>query len=97
MIELDILSKADVTLDGQPRAWRSPADKARTAESRALQQSEFHPDAFTGEDAFKLDDRAGDDFASGTSRRSFMKIMGASMAFAGLTGCRRPAEEILPY
>ncbi|MEM6784407.1 MAG: hydrogenase, partial [Bacteroidota bacterium] len=112
MIELDILSKADVTLDGQPRAWRSPADKARTAEVRALQQSEFHPeafaedafaedafagDAFAGEDAFKLDDRAGDDFASGTSRRSFMKIMGASMAFAGLTGCRRPAEEILPY
>ena len=37
---------------------------------------------------------AGD---AGPSRRTFMKVMGASMALAGLTGCRRPVETILPY
>ncbi|HNN52580.1 MAG TPA: TAT-variant-translocated molybdopterin oxidoreductase [Pseudomonadota bacterium] len=31
------------------------------------------------------------------SRRSFMGILGASMALAGLSGCRRPEEKILPY
>ncbi len=33
----------------------------------------------------------------GPSRRSFVKLMGASMALAGMTGCRRPEEKILPY
>ena len=31
------------------------------------------------------------------SRRSFLTTMGASMALAGLTGCRRPVEKIVPY
>jgi len=31
------------------------------------------------------------------SRRSFLTIMGASMALAGLAGCRRPVEKIVPY
>ena len=31
------------------------------------------------------------------SRRSFLKVMGASLAFAGLTACRWPEEEILPF
>ncbi len=32
------------------------------------------------------------------SRRSFIKVMGASLAFAGLTGCViQPAEKIVPY
>jgi molybdopterin-containing oxidoreductase family iron-sulfur binding subunit len=34
---------------------------------------------------------------SGASRRQFLQLMGAAMAMAGLTGCRRPAEKILPY
>ncbi len=34
----------------------------------------------------------------GGSRRAFLKIMGASMALAGLTSCRRwPAEQLAPY
>jgi molybdopterin-containing oxidoreductase family iron-sulfur binding subunit len=33
-----------------------------------------------------------------TTRRTFMKLMGASMALAGLTGCtRQPEEKIVPY
>jgi len=31
------------------------------------------------------------------SRRTFLKVMGASTALAGLSGCRRPTETILPY
>ncbi len=38
-----------------------------------------------------------DGVASSTSRRSFLKFMGASMALAGLTACRWPREEILPF
>src|SRR5262245_33275797 len=33
-----------------------------------------------------------------TSRRTFMKLMGASIALAGLTACtRQPEEKIVPY
>jgi len=35
--------------------------------------------------------------AEGLSRRAFMKLAGASMALAGLAGCRRPIEKIVPY
>jgi MoCo/4Fe-4S cofactor protein with predicted Tat translocation signal len=31
------------------------------------------------------------------SRRSFLTTMGASLALAGLTSCRRPVEKIVPY
>ncbi|MBD3258538.1 4Fe-4S dicluster domain-containing protein [candidate division GN15 bacterium] len=31
------------------------------------------------------------------TRRSFLTTMGASMALAGLAGCRRPVEKIVPY
>jgi MoCo/4Fe-4S cofactor protein with predicted Tat translocation signal len=33
----------------------------------------------------------------GVDRRDFVKLMGASVAFAGLTACNRPAEKIIPY
>jgi len=31
------------------------------------------------------------------SRRGFLKLMGASLAFGGLVGCRRPQERIVPH
>ncbi len=31
------------------------------------------------------------------SRRGFLKLMGASLAFGGLVGCRRPQEQIVPH
>jgi molybdopterin-containing oxidoreductase family iron-sulfur binding subunit len=34
---------------------------------------------------------------SGSSRRQFLQLMGASMAMAGLSACRKPVEAILPY
>src|SRR6266851_442312 len=33
----------------------------------------------------------------GLHRRDFVKLMGASVALAGLTACNRPAEKIIPY
>jgi len=37
------------------------------------------------------------DVAKGMDRRKFLSLMGASMALAGLAGCRRPVEKIIPY
>ncbi|MEM1041563.1 MAG: TAT-variant-translocated molybdopterin oxidoreductase [Bacteroidota bacterium] len=92
MIDLDVLSSAEVAADraaeGQPRFWRSASDFQGTQAHRALQKDEFHPAATDASDI------EGD---PGPSRRSFMKIMGASLAMAGLTGCRRPVEHVLPY
>jgi molybdopterin-containing oxidoreductase family iron-sulfur binding subunit len=51
-----------------------------------------------------LDELVGDEFASrlpafdAVERRSFLKLMGASLALAGMSGCtRQPPEQILPY
>ena len=52
-----------------------------------------------------LDELVGDEFASrlpGTfdavERREFLKLLGASLALAGMAGCtRQPREQILPY
>ncbi len=42
--------------------------------------------------------RQGAAFDQAVDRRSFLKFMGASVAFAGLTGCMRPpAQQIIPY
>jgi len=37
------------------------------------------------------------DMPSQVSRKKFLGLMGASLALAGLTACRRPIEKILPY
>ena len=34
---------------------------------------------------------------TGTNRRHFMQLLGASMAMAGLAACRRPVETIMPF
>ena len=33
----------------------------------------------------------------GITRRDMMLLLGASLSLAGLAGCRRPVEEIVPY
>lgn len=37
------------------------------------------------------------ELTDGHSRRHFLKIMGASIALAGLAACRKPVQKILPY
>lgn len=67
-----------------PRYWRSPDELAQTPEFQHLLEREFPEGASETTEA---------------DRRTFLKLMGASAAFAGLglTGCRQPKAYILPY
>ena len=67
------------------RYWRGLDDLAGTPQFKEFLDREF-PDG-----ASELTDP--------TSRRNFVKLMGASLAFGGLglTGCRRPEEKIYPF
>ncbi len=65
------------------RYWRSLDELADTAEFRAAVAREFPGHAWEA--------------LPPATRRSFLKVMGASLAFAGLTACRWPKEEIVPF
>src|SRR6266704_6292482 len=68
------------------RYWRSLGEYSNTPEFREWLEREFP----TGAAELK-----GDEW----SRRSFLKLMGASMALAGfgLNGCRRPEAHLVPF
>src|SRR5580698_3053761 len=67
-----------------PRYWRSLDELAATPAFKSALEREFP---------------AGASSMDGVDRRQFMKIMAASFALggAGLAGCRRPEEHILPF
>lgn len=68
------------------RFWKNLDELAETPEFVELMQEEFPRQA------------AGSEWVDGVSRRGFMKVMGASMALAGLAGCtKQPDEPIFPY
>ncbi len=72
---------------GRPRFWRSADELHGTGPF--LDPQEFVWPEFTAE----ADQPPGE-----PSRRTFLKVMGASLALAGLYGCtRRPEEKIVPY
>ena len=71
------------TTESGHKYWRSLDELVRTPEFEEAVKREFPNDEW--------------DRLPPASRRSFLKVMGASMAFAGLTGCRWPAEEIVPF
>jgi molybdopterin-containing oxidoreductase family iron-sulfur binding subunit len=90
MIELPLLSDSE---DATPsRLWRSTEHRAQSAAFKKVHGDEFMPGA--GGDGAPAE-TAG--YSSGANRRQFLQLMGASMALAGLTACRRPVETILPY
>lgn len=68
------------------RYWRSVEELADTPEFQSWLEREFP----VGAAELELD---------GLSRRNFLRIMGASMALAGigLSGCRRPEAYVVPY
>ncbi|RYD20024.1 MAG: hydrogenase, partial [Verrucomicrobiaceae bacterium] len=70
-------------------AWRSAGQLEDTAEFRQWMDREFP------QGAAELSDSESDE----TSRRSFLKLMGASTALAGfgMAACRRPESYIVPY
>jgi len=63
--------------------WRSLAQREDRPESRAFLEREFQGGA--------------SELPEGITRRDMMKLMGASLSLAGLAGCRRPVEEIVPF
>ncbi len=68
--------------------WRSLDELASTPEFRELMEREFPRQAIGWSDDENLAD----------GRRNFLKLMGASLALAGLAACtRQPAEHIVPY
>jgi len=67
-----------------PRYWRTLDELAETPEFEELLQREFP--------------RAAMQWASSTTRRDVLKVMGASLALGGLSACvKLPLEPIVPY
>ena len=63
--------------------WRSLDQLADTPEFRKFLEREFP------EGASELNNPL--------TRRTFLSLMGASIALAGLSACRRPVEKIIPF
>jgi molybdopterin-containing oxidoreductase family iron-sulfur binding subunit len=64
--------------------WRSAEDLEKTPEFRELMAHEFGPNA--------------QELANGDERRTFIKLMGAGFALAGLAACRRwPESKIVAF
>src|SRR5215471_2257085 len=71
---------------GAPPVWRSLDEAADTPEFRDFLEREFPAGA--------------SELSEPTTRRTFLQIMGASVALAGaatIPGCRRPDHKIMPY
>jgi len=66
-----------------PNYWKSLGELAKNDEYQKFVEREFP------ENATELNDQV--------SRRSFLRVMGASIALAGFAACRRPVQKILPY
>ena len=63
--------------------WRSLEQLADTPEFREILEREFPEGA--------------SEMKNPLTRRNFLTLMGASLALAGLSACRRPVEKIVPY
>lgn len=70
---------------GSKAFWRSLEELAQGEEFRELLHQEFPRQMMTG--------------TFSTNRRTFLKLMGAALVMAGLTGCNfnEPEEQIVPY
>ena len=70
----------------RPRIWRSLAELENSPGFETVLQREFP----RGADVYE---------ESGLTKRDFMKLLGASMALAGIgvTGCRRPEAYVVPF
>ena len=76
---------SQISKDQDPQYWRGFGQLFQTDGYKESLEREFEEGATTLTDPI--------------SRRSFISLMGATAAFAGLTGCniRRPVQNILPY
>jgi MoCo/4Fe-4S cofactor protein with predicted Tat translocation signal len=82
------LAEVREKLDGKTgrRFWKNLDELAETPAFHELMAEEFPRQAGAGE------------WVDAVSRRGFLKVMGASLALAGLAGCtKQPDEPIYPY
>ena len=82
------LAEVRAKLDGKTgrRFWKNLDELAETPAFQEMMQEEFPRQSGAGE------------WIDAVSRRSFLKVMGASFALAGLAGCtKQPDEPIFPY
>jgi molybdopterin-containing oxidoreductase family iron-sulfur binding subunit len=81
--ELDAI-RSRLAAERGPRFWRSLEELADSPEFRELSRNEF-PEGAT-------------EWTDPVGRREFLKLMGASLALAGLAGCTaQPSDTIVPY
>jgi len=77
-------ARAQIAETKGPEYWRSLEELAGSAEFQEMMHREFPKGASEWLDA--------------VSRRGFLKLMGASLAMAGMTACtKQPLEPIVPY
>src|SRR6266446_5643774 len=83
--KLDLVQvRLDIEKKNGPEFWRSLEELAGSSEFHEMMHREFPKGASEWLDA--------------VSRRGFLKLMGASMALAGMTACtKQPLEPIVPY
>ena len=70
-------------IDTDKTYWRSLEDKKGSNDIKSFLINEFPEGAV--------------ELAQTMTRKKFLSLMGASMAMAGLVGCRKPVQKILPY
>src|SRR3954449_741117 len=76
--------RAQIAETKGPEFWRSLEELAGKPEFQEMMHREFPKGAA--------------EWLDGVSRRGFLKLMGASMALAGMTACtKQPLEPIVPY
>jgi MoCo/4Fe-4S cofactor protein with predicted Tat translocation signal len=82
-IDLAMVRAALVKTTGR-QYWRSLEELAQTKDFQEMLHREFPAQA--------------SEFTDEVSRRNFLKLMGASLALAGVTACtRQPMQKIVPY
>lgn len=83
--KLDLVQvRADMEKKNGPEFWRNLEELAGSPEFREMMHREFP--------------KGASEWVDSVSRRGFFKLMGASLAMAGMTACeKQPFEPIVPY
>jgi MoCo/4Fe-4S cofactor protein with predicted Tat translocation signal len=83
--KLDLVQlKAEIEQKNAPEFWRSLEELAGNRDFREQMHREFP--------------KGASEWLDSVSRRGFLKLMGSSLALAGMTACtRQPLEPIVPY